>query len=58
MLECEICPGAFNHLNLADLLRAIQEVDWDDPASVQLFIQEQEEDRLREIDLGLLNRNT
>lgn len=53
MLECEICPDAFNYLNLADLVRAIQEVDWDDPGSVQLFVQEQEEDRLREIDLGL-----
>jgi len=55
MLECEICPGAFNDLNLADLVRAIREMDWDDPNSVQLFVQEQEEDRLREVDLGLLD---
>ena len=47
MLECEICPGAFNNLSLADLIRAIQEVDWDDPRSVQLFVQEQGEERLK-----------
>lgn len=51
MLECEIFPGAFNQLNLTDLLNAIQKVDWDDPLSVQLFVQEQEEDRLREVEL-------
>src|SRR5258708_35417732 len=53
MIECEILPGAFNHLNLAELVSAIQKVEWDDPLSVQLFVQEQEEDRLREVDLGL-----
>lgn len=55
MLECEICPGAFNHLNLADLIRAIREVDWDDAGSVQLFVQEQEDERLREVDLDLID---
>jgi hypothetical protein len=53
ILECEIYPGAFNHLELSDLIRAIREVDWDDPGSVQLFVQEQEEDRLSEVDLCL-----
>ena len=53
MLECEIYPGAFNHLDLAKFVDAIRGVDWDDPHSVQLFIQEQEEGRLREVDLGL-----
>jgi hypothetical protein len=56
MLECQICPGAFHGFNLAELVRAIREVDWDDPDSVQLFIQGQEESRLREVDLGLLDR--
>ena len=52
MLESEIYPGAFNDLDLSELIRAIREVDWDDPGSVQLFVQEQEEDRMREIDLS------
>jgi hypothetical protein len=54
MLECVICPGAFHNLNVPDLVDAIREVDWDDPRGVQLFVQEQEDDRLREVDLGLL----
>jgi hypothetical protein len=57
MLECEVCPGAFNDLNLGDLVRAIRDVDWDDPRGVQLFVQKQEEERLSEVDLGLLNDN-
>jgi hypothetical protein len=54
MLECEVYPGAFNNLRLAALIEAIRKVEWDDPGSVQLFIQEQEDARLREVDLGLL----
>ena len=53
MLECVICPGAFNYLNLPELVAAIREVKWDDPGSVQLFVQEQEQDRLTEVDLSL-----
>jgi len=52
MLECEICPAAFNYLDLEGLIRAIRQVEWGDPLSVQLFVQEQEENRLREVDLG------
>jgi len=52
-LECEICPGAFNHLDLKKLISAIRQVQWDDPASVQLFVQEQGEHRLKEVDLQL-----
>jgi hypothetical protein len=54
MLECEVYPGAFNNLQLAVLIEAIRKVEWDDPGSVQLFVQEQEDARLREVDLGLL----
>jgi hypothetical protein len=53
MLECEIYPGAFNYLDLNVLIDAIRAVEWDDPGAVQLFAQEQEQDRLREIDLAL-----
>jgi hypothetical protein len=52
-LECEIYNGAFNGLVLEELIEAIRNVDWDDPRRVQLFIQAQEEDRLKEVDLGL-----
>ena len=53
MLECELYPRAFNYLELSDLVTASQKVDWDQPGSVQLFVQEQESDRLTEVDLGL-----
>ena len=53
-LECEIYPGSFNGLVLEELIEAIRKVDWDDPYGVQLFIQAQEEDRLKEVELGLL----
>lgn len=53
-LECEIFPGAFNYLDLDAMIYAIRTVPWDQPGSVQLFIQEQNEDRLREVDLGLI----
>ncbi len=53
LLECEIYPAAFNHLDLEALVEAIRRVDWDDPHDVQLFVQNQEEGRLREIDLRL-----
>jgi len=56
MLECEIYPRAFNHLSLNDLVSAIRQVDWDDPGSVQLFVQSKEEDRLSEVNLGLTER--
>jgi hypothetical protein len=51
MLECEIFPGAFNRLSVSELVSAIQKVEWDNPQAVQLFVQEQEEDRLREVQL-------
>jgi hypothetical protein len=38
---------------LEELIEAIRNVEWDDPRAVQLFIQVQEEDRLKEVDLGL-----
>jgi hypothetical protein len=56
ILECEIYPGAFNHLDLDGLVAAIRRIDWDDPQSVQLFVQSQEQVRLMEIDLNLALR--
>lgn len=52
-LECEIYPAAFNHLNLDELCEAIRRVPWEYPDSVQLFAQAENQDRLREINLGL-----
>jgi hypothetical protein len=51
MLECEIYPGAFNHLDLNKLVAAINAAPWESPESVQLFVQGQDEDRFREVDL-------
>ena len=53
LFECNIYPGAFNGLGLQELIDAIRNVAWEDPSGVQLFIQAQEEDRLKEVDLGL-----
>src|SRR5882762_1651806 len=53
MLECEIYPGSFNYLDIESLVRAIQYVNWRNPDSVQLFVQEQEENRFKEIPLDL-----
>ena len=55
-LECEIYPAAFNYLDLGALVANIQEVSWRSPAAVQLFIQEQEDNRFTEVPLELTYR--
>ena len=50
-LECGIYPAAFNFLNLEELVSAIRQVPWKRPKDVQLLIQEQEEDRFKEINI-------
>lgn len=50
-LETNIYPGAFNYLNLDDLIFAIESVTWASPETVQLFIQGQDEDRFRDVPL-------
>lgn len=52
-LECEIYPAAFNYLDKDELVKIIEAIKWEFPESVQLFIQEQEGDRLEEIHLNL-----
>lgn len=47
-LECVVCVGAFNYLPIDDLVSAIQSVPWKGPQWVQLFIQDQNEDRFTE----------
>ncbi len=46
-------PGGVSGPEAYGLIDSIRRVEWDDPASVQFFIQEQEEERLKEVDLGL-----
>lgn len=53
-LECEIFPGAFNYLDINDLTRQVKTVKWSYPKDVQLWVQGQNDDRFREIDIGLL----
>jgi hypothetical protein len=40
-------------LALEELIAANRNFDWDDPSGVQLFIQAQEEDRLKKVNLGM-----
>ena len=52
-LEAGIYIAACNYLNLPDLIDAIQRASWADPESVQLFYQEQEDERFTEAQLNL-----
>jgi hypothetical protein len=52
MLECEIYPASFNYLDVEALVEAIRKSAWEFPESVQLFIQEEHSDRMKEIPLG------
>ena len=63
-LECDIYPGAFNHLNLAELVNAIDSAPWECPECVQLLVKEENDMRFREVELGIsrerrrtINRN-
>jgi hypothetical protein len=47
-LECNVAIAALNHVNIEDLVLHIQQVDWEEPENVQLFLQEQEEDTFSE----------
>lgn len=50
-LEVNIYLGAFNHLDLDDFRRTVESVQWDYPESLQLFIQEDNDERFREVGL-------
>lgn len=50
-LECTIAIGAFNHLDLAELIEHIRMIQFNFPESVQLIVQEQEDDKFRIIDM-------
>jgi hypothetical protein len=55
-LECSIYPGAFNYLDLDELVSAIRMTEWNRPRWVQLFVQEPEEHRFREVELYLTSK--
>lgn len=50
-LEVSIYLGAFNHLDLQALRMGIESASWDYPDAVQLFIQEDNEERFHEVTL-------
>ena len=50
-LECDIYPAAFNCLDLQNLIDTILAVEWDEPASVQLFVQDENQHRFTEVEL-------
>lgn len=47
--ECNIYVGAFNHLVLEEFIKAIHAVPWQRPASVRLFVQEEEEEWFHQV---------
>lgn len=50
-VETNICVSAFNHLNLDGLVGLIQSFDWPEKENVQVFVQEDNDNRFREIQL-------
>jgi len=50
-LECEILLGAFNHFSIAEFIDHLRSLPWQDKDSVQLFIQEQDDNRFTERDV-------
>lgn len=50
-MECNICLGAYNHLDIDGLVTFLRGLQWDDPEAVQLIIREQFDSRFRIIDL-------
>lgn len=43
-LECEICVGAYNYLDINDFLKYMKTLPWKYPEYVQVMYQEQEDD--------------
>ena len=50
-LEVNIFIGAYNHLNLNDLIQHMSTIDWEEPEDVQVIVKEQNDDRFRIINL-------
>lgn len=51
VLTDDLYIGAFNHLNLKDLLKHLRSIDWEFPENVQLMVLEHEDDWWRIINL-------
>lgn len=53
VLQINTLIGAFNHLNLNKLIKHLtEEVDWEEPDRVQLFINEEESEGFKELRIG------
>lgn len=51
IFEAPLLLGAYNHLAFDELLAFLKTVAWEEPACVQLFVQEQWDVKFRLIDL-------
>ena len=51
-IEAGIYLGAFNYLDLEELIKTIENTRWEYPKDVQLFVKEDNEDRFSEIKLN------
>jgi hypothetical protein len=56
-LECDIYLGAFNGVYVDEIRGAVAEIKWDRPECVQLFLQGEHDDKFREVDLGLKEKD-
>jgi hypothetical protein len=50
-MECGIYLGGFNHMDLAEFIKAIESIPWRYAEEVQLFVMEEEDSRFREVGL-------
>ncbi len=51
MLETNIAIGAFNYLQLDELVKHLKGIKWEQPDGVQLIVQEQNDSRFRIINI-------
>lgn len=50
-MECNVYLGAFNHFDLPSFIETVKKVDWMFKTEVQLFVEEDNETRFREVGL-------
>ena len=49
-MECDVYLAAFNYMPLEHLLAAVRGARWNSPEHVQVFVQDEDEDRFTERD--------
>jgi len=48
-LETNVCLAAFNYLNIPDLVAEVRAAPWAEPEYVQLFVQDEHENRFTDL---------